>query len=67
MFLMSKYLSNDNIATSQISSLLVFDTLQIASTLHKIVHTVHHAPALFRDTLFIANTAVNVRLTYARD
>jgi hypothetical protein len=36
MFLMSKHILDDNIATSQISSLLVFDTLQIVSTLHRL-------------------------------
>lgn len=30
-------------------------------------YAVHHAPALLKDSFFIANTAVKVRLTYARD
>lgn len=63
MFLMSKHLLDDNIAAFQSS---------IASRIRysadcKYSPQIVDAPALFTDIFFIANTAVNVRLTYAHD
>jgi hypothetical protein len=67
IFLMSKHLLDDNIATFQIPPLSLSDALQIVNILDKLGCAVHHAPALFKDGSFIADTAVKVRLTYARD
>jgi hypothetical protein len=67
MFLMSKHLLDDNIATSQSSIASRIRYSADCKYSPQIVDAVHHAPALFTDIFFIANTAVNVRLTYAGD
>src|SRR5271163_3791898 len=67
MFLMSKHLLHDNITTSQSSIASRIRHSADCKYSPQIVDAVHHVPALFRDIFFIANTAVNVRLTYARD
>ena len=68
MFLMSKHLLDDNISNfSKFHRFSVFDIPQIVSTLHKLWMQSTMRQRFSEGIFFIANTAVNVRLTYVGD